>query len=130
SARRGSAAGGGRRRRRRPSRRLRPRDQARRPAVDRRRRRACGYGLRASCAHAARAVYRDGRRRAAGYHTAVRKGLRPDDGAVLRRIAVRYLGERAGNAYADKAAWEGVVLRLEPGELRAWDFADEYALGG
>jgi PPOX class probable F420-dependent enzyme len=45
---------------------------------------------------------------------------------VLRRIAVRYLGEREGNAYADAATWEGVMLRLEPGELRVWDFRDEY----
>src|SRR5206468_5630187 len=45
---------------------------------------------------------------------------------LLRRLAVHYLGERAGNAYADAADWEGVVLRLEPGDLRIWDFADEY----
>lgn len=49
-----------------------------------------------------------------------------DERAVLRRLAVRYLGEREGNAYADRANWAGVVLRLEPGELRAWDFVDEY----
>jgi PPOX class probable F420-dependent enzyme len=52
--------------------------------------------------------------------------LVPDpDNATLRRIAVRYLGEKAGNAYADAATWESVVIRLEPGNLRAWDFADE-----
>ena len=45
---------------------------------------------------------------------------------ALRRIAVRYLGEKEGNAYADKADWEGILLRLEPGDLRIWDFADEY----
>ena len=45
---------------------------------------------------------------------------------TLRRLAVRYLGERAGNAYADAVDWEGVVLRLEPGDLRVWDFVDEY----
>ena len=49
-----------------------------------------------------------------------------DERAALRRLAVRYLGEREGNAYADAATWEGVVLRLEPGELRIWDFVDEY----
>ena len=53
-----------------------------------------------------------------------------DERATLRRIAVRYLGERAGNAYADAAGWEGVVLRLEPGTLRIWDFVDEYGEQG
>ena len=46
--------------------------------------------------------------------------------AALRRLAVRRLGEREGNAYADAATWAGVVLRLEPGELRVWDFDDGY----
>src|SRR5207248_4853205 len=45
-----------------------------------------------------------------------------DERGTLRRLAVRYLGERDGNAYADSASWEGIVLRLEPGQLRAWDF--------
>jgi hypothetical protein len=44
----------------------------------------------------------------------------------LRRLAVRYLGEGAGHPYADAADWVGVVLRLEPGALRIWDFVDEY----
>jgi PPOX class probable F420-dependent enzyme len=50
--------------------------------------------------------------------------------AALRRLAVRYLGEEAGNAYADAADWAGVLLRLEPGELRIWDFVDEYGEPG
>src|SRR5688500_12852024 len=49
-----------------------------------------------------------------------------DERATLRPLAVRYLGESEGSAYADAADWEGVVLRLEPGELRIWDFVDEY----
>src|SRR5688572_28519154 len=49
---------------------------------------------------------------------------------ALRRIAVRYLGEHEGNAYADAATWAGVMLRLEPGELRVWDFGDEYGEQG
>jgi PPOX class probable F420-dependent enzyme len=49
-----------------------------------------------------------------------------DERGTLRRLAVRYLGEREGNAYAERATWAGSVLRLEPGELRAWDFVDEY----
>jgi PPOX class probable F420-dependent enzyme len=53
-----------------------------------------------------------------------------DERAILRRLAVRYLGEQEGNAYADAADWEGVVLRLEPGDLRCWDFLDEYGQRG
>jgi PPOX class probable F420-dependent enzyme len=49
-----------------------------------------------------------------------------DERAALRRVAVKYLGQRDGNAYADAASWSGVVLRLEPGELRIWDFTDEF----
>jgi PPOX class probable F420-dependent enzyme len=49
-----------------------------------------------------------------------------DERETLRRLAVRYLGDAAGNAYADAATWEGIVLRLEPGDLRVWDFRDEY----
>ena len=50
--------------------------------------------------------------------------------AVLRRLAVRYLGERDGNACADTVGWAGVVLRLQPQELRIWDFVDEYGQRG
>jgi PPOX class probable F420-dependent enzyme len=46
-------------------------------------------------------------------------------GDAVRRIAVRYLGEEDGAAYAD-AAEEDTAIRLEPGVLRAWDFADQY----
>src|SRR5262249_36938822 len=37
-----------------------------------------------------------------------------DDYAALRRIAVRYLGAAGGNAYADAASWDSVIIRLEP----------------
>lgn len=43
---------------------------------------------------------------------------------VVRRIASRYLGTDAGAAYAENAA-DDLLLRLEPGDLRAWDFADQ-----
>jgi PPOX class probable F420-dependent enzyme len=43
---------------------------------------------------------------------------------ATRRIASRYLGEAAGAAYAARAE-DDVIVRLEPGALRAWDFADE-----
>jgi PPOX class probable F420-dependent enzyme len=52
-----------------------------------------------------------------------------DERIWLRRLAVRYLGDTAGNTYADAATWSGVVLRLAPGAWRAWDFVDEFADG-
>jgi hypothetical protein len=45
-------------------------------------------------------------------------------GQATRRIATRYLGEALGGAYAD-AGRDDLLVRLEPGELRAWDFADD-----
>lgn len=46
---------------------------------------------------------------------------------TARRIAVRYLGEEVGAAYTANANDEDdVVVRIEPGHVRAWDFADEY----
>ena len=53
--------------------------------------------------------------------------LREDPGGrTLERIAVRYLGAEKGQAYARASAAEPlVVVRIEPGRLRTWDFADE-----
>jgi len=45
-------------------------------------------------------------------------------GNAVRDIAVRYVGEREGEAYADGAG-DDTLIRLEPGRLRAWDFADQ-----
>jgi hypothetical protein len=47
-----------------------------------------------------------------------------------RRIARRYLGEERGTDYADSVAFDEVIVRLEPGIVRAWDFSDEYRLSG
>ncbi len=44
---------------------------------------------------------------------------------VAHRIAIRYLGEVEGAAYAERTG-DDLVIRLEPGELRVWDFADEF----
>jgi PPOX class probable F420-dependent enzyme len=41
------------------------------------------------------------------------------------RIASRYLGPERGEGYVRKVGGNDVTIRLEPGELRAWDFADE-----
>ena len=47
-------------------------------------------------------------------------------GDAVHRIASRYLGREAGAAYADRAG-DDLLIRLEPGDLRAWDFAGELA---
>ena len=47
-------------------------------------------------------------------------------GDAVRRIASRYLGAEAGAAYAQSAS-DDVLIRLAPGDLRAWDFADDFS---
>lgn len=41
------------------------------------------------------------------------------------RIAARYLGPQEGPAYVGSVGGNEVTIRLEPGDLRVWDFADE-----
>jgi PPOX class probable F420-dependent enzyme len=48
------------------------------------------------------------------------------DRSIVRRIATRYLGPEAGERYAETSG-DDLLIRLEPGELRAWDFADDFA---
>jgi PPOX class probable F420-dependent enzyme len=43
---------------------------------------------------------------------------------ALASMAVRYLGPEDGPAYAETAG-ESVLVRLEPAQLRGWDFADD-----
>ena len=43
---------------------------------------------------------------------------------VVERIASRYLGRDAGAAYLESAV-DDLLIRLEPGDLRGWDFADQ-----
>ena len=43
---------------------------------------------------------------------------------VVREMSVRYLGREAGEAYAATSG-DSVLIRLEPGDVRTWDFADE-----
>lgn len=45
---------------------------------------------------------------------------------AVRRIGSRYLGVEAGAAYAQSAG-DDLLVRLESGDLRAWDFADEFS---
>ena len=56
------------------------------------------------------------------------KVSRPSDAhETVRRLAIRYLGEAAGNEYADAfAGIELAMIRLEPGTLRTWDYRDEH----
>ena len=63
----------------------------------------------------------------AGIEVRARAEIVPTDGlTTLRRLAVRYLGPRRGNAYADGSdASTQLTLRIVPGVLRTWDFADE-----
>jgi PPOX class probable F420-dependent enzyme len=42
------------------------------------------------------------------------------------RIATRYVGREEARRYVGTFAGEDVIVRIEPGELRVWDFADEY----
>lgn len=49
-----------------------------------------------------------------------------DAQAIQKRIAVRYIGKDAAEEYASDPNDRVVTLRLEPGELRAWDFADAF----
>jgi PPOX class probable F420-dependent enzyme len=47
-----------------------------------------------------------------------------DRADLVRDMAVRYLGQEAGEAYAEGSS-DSVLIRLEPGNVRTWDFADE-----
>lgn len=52
--------------------------------------------------------------------------LQPADAhAAALRIAVRYLGETSAAQYVESVV-DDMLIRLEPGTIRAWDFADEY----
>ncbi len=53
-------------------------------------------------------------------------GLDPDGAAeAIASMAVRYLGPEDGPAYAATVT-NAVLVRLEPTQLRGWDFADEW----
>jgi PPOX class probable F420-dependent enzyme len=48
-----------------------------------------------------------------------------DYGAVLREIAIRYLGESRGNAYADNStatSEDSVVMRIVPDRIISWAY--------
>ena len=45
---------------------------------------------------------------------------------TARRIAARYIGEERGAAYVASLPGQHLIVRLDPGATRVWDFADEY----
>ena len=47
-----------------------------------------------------------------------------DRADVVLEMSIRYLGREAGEAYAADSA-DSVLIRLEPGKVRTWDFAGE-----
>ena len=59
------------------------------------------------------------------------KRVAGDIRAVLDRMALRYFGSEHGPAYAEAVSHADLVLlRIEPGELRVWDFNDEQDVSG
>ena len=45
------------------------------------------------------------------------------------RIASRYLGPEEGATDVEALRGADVIVRIEPGDIRVWDFADEYSTG-
>ncbi len=48
------------------------------------------------------------------------------DAREFDELAVRYLGEEAGRAYAAQVTSSLILVRFEPGTIRTWDFADDF----
>jgi hypothetical protein len=42
------------------------------------------------------------------------------------RIAARYLGPEEGAADVESLRGADVIVRIEPGDIRVWDYADEF----
>lgn len=49
-----------------------------------------------------------------------------DSRAIVSRMAERYLGPKDGRRYAEAVDGNVIVVRIEPGEIRAWDLADDF----
>ena len=52
--------------------------------------------------------------------------LEDDVAGSAAEIATRYVGAERGASYVESLAGEDLIVRVEPGELRAWDFADDF----
>jgi hypothetical protein len=48
----------------------------------------------------------------------------------MGRIAMRYLGEKRSAQYLTQSGDGLIVIRMMPGVLRTWDFADDAELFG
>ena len=48
------------------------------------------------------------------------------DAREFDEFAVRYLGEEAGLAYAAQITGSVILVRLEPGNVRTWDFEGDF----
>ncbi len=48
---------------------------------------------------------------------------------IARRIAARYVGDDEAAADTEALSGADVIIRVEPGDMRVWDFADEYEAG-
>jgi PPOX class probable F420-dependent enzyme len=59
-----------------------------------------------------------------GFEVRGRAVLGRADRETVIEIAVRYLGEEAGRAYAAGGS-DNLLIRLEPGHARGWDFSDD-----
>ena len=44
------------------------------------------------------------------------------------RIATRYVGRDEAVRFAGILAGEDVIVRLEPGQVRIWDFVDDFGV--
>jgi PPOX class probable F420-dependent enzyme len=83
----------------------------------------------------ARSIARDPRASVAVYESdppytgvelrATARILDDDPHALTRRLAIRYMGAARGEDYARATAGDAQLwLRLEPGDLRSWDYKD------
>jgi hypothetical protein len=71
--------------------------------------------------------------RAAGHGYRDRHRARAVDESLHGNLAFpqreRYVGPAEGAAYVQASPGTDVIVRIEPGDLRTWDFADEYTAG-
>lgn len=46
---------------------------------------------------------------------------------TAKRISARYVGQETADTFVGPDEDRDLIIRLEPGELRAWDFADDFS---
>ena len=49
--------------------------------------------------------------------------------ASALEIATRYVGEERATAFVGANAGDDLIIRVAPGEIRMWDFADDFPVG-